>query len=133
MANTPNEELDPRIDFAVQRTQLAWDRTLLAWVRTALSLLAAGVAFDKGIKFLHEAREAAGTAWLHSAHVVGLTVASVSTLLLAIVVWHHLRAVRELAGTRHRDPPRVTTASVVGVLVVILGCAVLVVLLMSNK
>jgi uncharacterized membrane protein YidH (DUF202 family) len=54
---------DPHVDLAVQRTQLACDRTLLAWIRTSFALITAGVAFDKGAQWLHEARLAAGTAW----------------------------------------------------------------------
>ena len=141
MANMPAEaaqEPDPRIDLAAQRTQLAWDRTLLAWIRTALSLMASGVALDKGIQFLHERRLAAGTAWVnqaawvHGAHIVGISLTAISTLLLAIVAWNHLSGIRELAGTRHRNPPRVTTASVAAVIVVIFGCAVVAVLIMSS-
>lgn len=141
MANRPGEDVqepDPRTDSAAQRTQLAWDRTLLAWIRTAVSLMAAGVAFDKGVLFLHEARVTGGrawlngTAWVHSAHFVGISLTGASTLLLAVVAWNHLSAVRILAGTRHRSPPRVTAASAVAILVVMLGCAVLAVLLMSS-
>ncbi len=100
--------------------------------------MAAGVAFDKGVQFMHEARMAAGTAWLnqaawvHSAHFVGISLTAISTLLLAIVAWNHVRAVRVLAETRHRNPPQVTAASVAAVLVVILGCAVVAVLIMSS-
>ena len=141
MANMPTEytpELDPRTDLAAQRTQLAWDRTLLAWIRTALSLMASGVALDKGIQFLHERRLTAGTAWInqatwvHGAHIVGISLTAISTLLLAIIAWNHINGVRELAGIRHRNPPRVTVASVGAVIVVIFGCAVVAVLIMSS-
>jgi uncharacterized membrane protein YidH (DUF202 family) len=92
------QEIDPRIDLAVQRTELAWDRTLLAWIRTALSLMASGVAFDKGTQLMHQARLATGTAWVRSGHFSGLTLTGVSTLLLAIVTWNHMRALVPLRG-----------------------------------
>ena len=61
-------KVDPRVDLAVQRTELAFDRTLLAWVRTVIGLIGAGVALDKGLELLHEARLVSGKAWTRSAH-----------------------------------------------------------------
>jgi putative membrane protein len=142
MANVATEnaqEPEPRTDLAAQRTQLAWDRTLLAWIRTALSLMASGVALDKGIQFLHERRLTAGTAWLnqatwvHSAHIIRISLTAISTLLLAIIARNHIQGIRTLAETRHRNPPRVTVATVAAVIVVIFGCAVVAVLIMSSN
>jgi len=71
----PRDGSDPRVDLAVQRTQFASDRTPLSWIHTALGLMAAGVAFDKGARFLHEARLGDGTAWVRTGHLVGLAIA----------------------------------------------------------
>src|SRR5271169_3822691 len=80
-----DQSVDRRVDLAVLRSELAWDRTLLAWVRTVLTLMGAGVAFDKGAQLLHEARLAAGTAVVQGAHLIGLCLTGVSTLLLPVV------------------------------------------------
>lgn len=133
MSDGASESFDPRIDLAVQRTELAEDRTLLAWVRTNLGLMGAGVAFDKGVRYFHEARLASGAAWVRSGHVVGISFTAASTLLLAIVVWNYLRSVRTLAGMGRRKPPRATPAFVAAVLVVVLGCGVLTILIISNS
>jgi len=125
-------EIDPRIDLAVQRTELAWDRTLLAWIRTALSLMASGVAFDKGTQLMHQARLIAGTAWVRSGHFVGLSLTGVSTLLLVAVTWNHMQGLRAIARMNGRTPPRVTAAELAAVLVILLGGAVMAVLVRGN-
>jgi hypothetical protein len=48
---TAEQDADPRVDLAVQRTELAEDRTLLAWIRTSMALMGTGVAFDKGVQY----------------------------------------------------------------------------------
>jgi len=124
---------DPRVDLAILRSELAWDRTLLAWVRTALSLIAAGVAFDKGVLLLHQARLAAGTALVRSSHFAGISVTSVSILLLVIVALKYLSSVRALARLGHHNPPRVTSAFLIAMLAAVLGCTVLIVLFISDQ
>jgi putative membrane protein len=121
-------ETDPRIQLATQRTELASERTLLAWVRTALFLIATGVAFDQGVRLLHQARMALGIAWVQSAHLVGASVTAAITLLLTIVACNHLKRARLLAVLAHRPPPRMTAAFVVAALTVLLGLLVLVAL-----
>src|SRR5215831_18139907 len=91
------QQTDPRLDLAVQRTELAEDRTLLAWLRTALGLMGAGAAFDKGARLLHEERLAAGTALIRNSHLVGLSVTGVVSALLVLVLWQHRRKQAELA------------------------------------
>jgi len=124
---------DPRVDLAILRSELAWDRTLLAWVRTALSLMAAGVAFDKGIRLLHEARLAAGTALVRSSHFVGISLTSASILLLVIVALKYISTIRMLARLGQRTPPRVTSTLLIAILTVLLGCAALIVLFISDQ
>lgn len=122
---------DPRVDLAVQRTELACGRTLLAWIRTTFGLMAAGVAFDKGASLLHEAHLAAGTAWVRTGHFVGLTVTGASIVLLAIATWDYIVAMRKLARMQGLLPPRFTPALVAAILVIVLGCAALYVLAVS--
>jgi uncharacterized membrane protein YidH (DUF202 family) len=73
------DAVDPRFDLAVQRTELALDRTQLAWARTVMALIGAGVALDKGLKYLHEDRVFTGEAWVRNGHLSGLTLTAVST------------------------------------------------------
>ena len=122
---------DPRVDLAVQRTQLACDRTLLAWIRTSFAVITAGVAFDKGAQWLHEARLAAGTALVRTGHLAGLTMTGVSVLLLVIVTRDYLLTVRGLAEVNFRKPPRVTPALAASVVVIVFGCAAFVLLIFS--
>lgn len=126
------EELDLRVDLAAMRTQLAWDRTLLAWVRTVLSLMAAGVAFDKGIRLLHERRMEAGTALMRGAHVVGIGLTSIATLLLAIVCWSYLQDINAIARSTMHDRVPVTPTLLGAMVTILLGCATLIVLVMTN-
>ena len=87
-------EMDPRTDLAVRRTELAEQRTLLAWLRTTIALMGAGVAFDKGAQLYHQIKLASGTAIVRSGHLVGLTLTVTSCLLLIVVLWQYLRAIR---------------------------------------
>jgi hypothetical protein len=56
----------------------------------------------------------------------------VSTLLLLIVGWQYLKAVRALARIRGSGAPRFPPALLASVIVVLLGGAVFVVLLMDQ-
>jgi len=120
---------DPRVDLAVKRTEPAWDRTLLAWLRTSSALMAAGVAFDKGVQLLHEARLAAGTALVRSGHVIGLSFTAASTLLLIVVCWQYLKDMRELATIKGVNSRPVPPALVACLLFAMLGVIVFFVLL----
>lgn len=81
----PGEEqnVDPRVDIAIERTLLAVERTQLAWVRTVLSLITSGIAIDKGFEALHQARLMTGEYWLRSGHFAGLLL-SISGTVLAV-------------------------------------------------
>jgi len=125
-------EIDPRIDLAVRRTELAMDRTLLAWIRTALALMGAGIAFDKGAQFMHQARMSAGTALVQSSHVAGLGLTGVSTLLLVLVTLNHMTSMRDFARMKDHAPRRVTPVVIAAVLVILLGGAVLTILFLTN-
>jgi putative membrane protein len=122
-------ELDAALELAFTRTELASDRTLLAWIRTALTLMAAGVAYDKGFRFLHQERLAEGTAWVNSAHFAGIFVAIASTMLLAMATVRHLILARHLAAARHKSLGRAVPSLLGALLVIALGCVVATILL----
>jgi putative membrane protein len=99
------QDADPRLDLAVDRTILALIRTLLAWVRTILSLMTAGLAIDKGFAALHQARMVSGTAILKNSHIVGLLLTGTGTLLTAIVLVNYVKSKKDLdnmKGQKHR-------------------------------
>jgi len=129
---TAEQDADPRVDLAVQRTELAEDRTLLAWVRTSMALMGTGVAFDKGVQYFHQSRLAAGTEFVRSGHFMGLSFTLISTLLLAVVLWQHLRTLSVLAHIKGTKAPRFPATAFASVLVIFLGVAILVVLVISN-
>jgi putative membrane protein len=137
MMDSPREQAeqaaDPRVDLAVKRTELAWDRTLLAWLRTTTALIAAGAAFDKGAQWLHEARLAAGTAFIRNGHLVGLSLTSASTVLLLFVCWQYWGDARELTAIKGSRPARVPSASIACRLVIFLGAAVFFLLLNDTR
>jgi putative membrane protein len=124
-------ELDAAVELSFTRTELASDRTLLAWVRTALTLLAAGIAYDKGFRLLHDERLAAGTALVRSANFAGVLVSAASTVLLAIATVQHLMMARSLAAGRRGIGGAIPTL-LAAVLVILLGCAVIVFLLATG-
>ena len=128
MTEIPNEvagkNADPRVELAVMRTELAWDRTLLAWLRTTSALIAAGFAFDRGTKLLHEARLAAGTDLVRSGHLVGLTLTATSTVLLIFVCSQYWRDMTRLERVRCTGRARLTPALLANGLLILLGAAV---------
>jgi putative membrane protein len=125
-------ELDEALELAFTRTELASDRTLLAWIRTALTLMAAGIAYDKGFRLLHERRLAEGTAWVTSAHFAGVLVTIASTLLLAMATVRHLVLCRHLAGARSKSLGWAMPSLLGAMLVIGLGCAVAVILITTR-
>jgi putative membrane protein len=125
-------ELDAALELSFTRTELASDRTLLAWIRTALTLMAAGIAYDKGFRLLHDERLAAGTALVRSANFAGMLLAGASTLLLAIATVRHVMIARSLAGGRGRGMGGAIPTLLAAVLVILLGCAVIVFLLATG-
>ena len=90
------EDVDPRVDLAVERTMLALERTQLAWVRTVITLITAGIAIDK----VHLARIIAGIAWQKDAHMAGLLLTSTGTALMAFVTFLFILRTRELKSIR---------------------------------
>lgn len=109
------------------------DRTLLAWVRTDLSLMAGGVAFDKGARLLREDRLKAGTALIHSSHIVGISITVTSTVLIAIAIWIYLRDLRSVADMLQWRHPRIQPSLISAVLAMTLGVLITVALVVTNN
>lgn len=94
------QSTDPRVDLAVQRTELALERTQLAWVRTTFSLYTGGIALDKGMAALHEARVLRGDNWVHSGHGAGILLAVLGTALSVLTTYLYYRRAQELAAIK---------------------------------
>ena len=94
------QDADPRIDLAAERTSYAMERTQLAWVRTVMGFLTAGLAIDKGTEALHEARVVAGVAWSRNGHFAGMLLTITATVLMAIVTVIYVRRMRQLNRMR---------------------------------
>jgi len=115
------QDADPRIDLAVDRTILALIRTQLAWIRTIIGLMTAGLAIDKGFAALHEARMVSGEAWVKNGHFAGLVMTSSGTLLIIIVTINYLmgmKALNKMKGTKRKlyDP-----SLILSVLITLIG------------
>ena len=104
-------DVDPLVGLAVERTMLAMERTQLAWVRTVITLITAGIAIDK----VHLARIIAGIAWQKDAHFAGLLLTSTGTALMAFVTFLFILRMKELKSmrtSRHNLPQPGTLISI---------------------
>jgi putative membrane protein len=90
------QDNDPRIEIAIERTQLAYERTQLAWIRSVLALITAGIAIDKGTAALHEARLASGEAWVKDGHFAGMLLSISGTALMILATGINFRRMKEL-------------------------------------
>jgi putative membrane protein len=100
-------DVDPRVDLAVERTILAMERTQLAWVRTVMGLITAGIAIDKGLSAMHQARLLAGVAWEENGHFAGLLLTIGGTAMMAFATILYILRLRELTvmrGLRNKLP-----------------------------
>jgi uncharacterized membrane protein YidH (DUF202 family) len=94
------QDADPRIDLAVERTSYAMERTQLAWVRTVMGFITAGLAIDKGTEALHEARMVAGVAWSKNGHFAGMLLTITATALMIIATVIYVRRMKQLNKMR---------------------------------
>ena len=107
---------DPRIEIAIERTQLAIERTQLAWIRTVLALITAGIAIDKGTEALHQARIEMGEALIKDGHFSGmlLTISGTAMMLLATVIFFkRMKELEQMRGIRRKLPYPVFILSVI--------------------
>jgi inner membrane protein YidH len=109
------QDADPRIDLAAERTSYAMERTQLAWVRTVMGFITAGLAIDKGTEALHEARVVAGIAWSKNGHFAGMLLTITATALMIVATMIYIRRMKQLnrmRGTRTDLPAPTTVLSI---------------------
>jgi putative membrane protein len=111
------QDVDPRVDLAVERTMLALERTQLAWVRTVITLITAGIAIDK----VHLARIIAGIAWQKNAHFAGLLLTLAGTVLITLTTILYIIRIRELALVRGRRNKIPNPGSLISIFIILIG------------
>ncbi|MFN5467255.1 MAG: YidH family protein [Pirellulaceae bacterium] len=130
-----NEEDDPRVELALERTemanfrtQLALDRTTLAWIRTALTFATFGFGLISYFRSLSMAPVPAGSTLgkdysrlLQEATIAGRALLIVGIVSMGITVLSHWGAIRRL---RSGKPPHLhpwPLSIIVALLVAIMG------------
>jgi uncharacterized membrane protein YidH (DUF202 family) len=124
LRKTAEHESDPRVDLAVERTELALERTQLSWIRLSLALLGSGVALDKGIEAVHEARIESGDALVRNAHMIGIYLSVAGTMLMIINTWRFVRRSRSLAQMKKSKPMWIPPGAAASLVVILLGIVV---------
>ena len=113
--------VDPRVDLAVERTMYALDRTQLAWVRTVLGFITGGIAIDKGVSALHQARLLSGEAWERNGHFAGLLLTSVGTALMTLVTVFYIIRMWQLATMLEKRNKLIYPGTILSVFMCIVG------------
>ena len=111
------QDVDPRVDLAVERTMLAMERTQLAWVRTVLALITAGIAIDK----VHLARIIAGIAWQKNAHMAGLLLTSAGTALITLATVLYIVRMHKLSLMRGRRTTILQPGTLISIFMIVVG------------
>lgn len=120
------QDADPRVDLAVERTELALERTQLAWVRTVFGLYTAGIALDKGLEALHQARILRGNNWVNTGHGGGVTLALLGAVLSTLTTVIFVRRARELSRIKRAHPTFILPAAWLSAIAALLGGLLLV-------
>ncbi|MFN8257062.1 MAG: DUF202 domain-containing protein [Bacteroidales bacterium] len=114
-------DLNLNVNLAVERTMYALERTQLAWVRTVLGLITAGIAIDKGVSALHQARLISGEAWDKNGHFAGLLLTWVGTLLMILVTVFYIIRMWQLASMLRKRNRLLYPGTLISVFICILG------------
>jgi uncharacterized membrane protein YidH (DUF202 family) len=114
-------DADPRVDFAVERTMYAIERTQLAWVRTVLAFITGGIAIDKGVSVLHQARLISGEAWEKNGHFAGLLLTICGTTLMALVTVYYIIRMWKLTTMLGRRNKLLYPGTIISVFMCIVG------------
>lgn len=125
-----NDEVrDPRVHFALRRTEWALERTQLSWVRLTFSLLSAAYAADKGTAALAAAHVLKMPEWVRGTHWGGLALAVFATLMLMSSTLSYVSRARELAADADRPTVIKLSALPVSIAVSLLGVTLCVLIL----
>ena len=111
------QDVDPRVDLAVERTMLAMERTQLAWVRTVLGMITAGIAIDK----VHLARIIAGIAWQKNAHMAGLLLTSAGTALITLATVLYIVRMHKLSLMRGSRTTILQPGTLISIFMIVIG------------
>ena len=125
-------DTDPRVDLAVQRTELALERTQLAWIRTTFSLYTAGIALDKGLEALHQARMLSGTNWANTGHTSGRLLTLLGTALAIIATVIYFRRSEKLAAIKGSPATILLPAGWLSAIAALLGALLFVLMITTG-
>jgi len=119
------QDSDPRIDLAIERTELALERTQLAWVRTLLSMIGGGFVIDRAMEALHKARLESGQAWVNHGHLAGMVITGLGTLLMILVTVSYSFRARSLAQMKGARKSFLAPGFLISVLTILIGIILL--------
>lgn len=125
------QDADPRVDLAIQRTEFALERTQLAWIRTTLAFIASGIGVDKGMEAIHDARLQSGNALFENAHIIGISLSIAATVLLLLVTLFYISRSRKLARMKAVKPMLLPPGTAASLLIILLGTVISVLLLIT--
>jgi inner membrane protein YidH len=114
---------DPRVRLACERTLLAYERTQIAWVRTALALISFGFAISTFFSYLRAQQGLSAT--VLSPRAVGLAMIVIALIGLILATWRQQRAVK-LLRRRCPDLPAPIGGDVMAGMIAFLGILALV-------
>jgi putative membrane protein len=112
-------KVDKGTMLAIERTQFAADRTLMAWIRTAFSMISFGFTIFKFFQYFGKDTVAGATAG-HGPRNLGIALATMGTVSLAIGLWEYRAASVKLAKIKG-ESFSVSWIQVVAIFVVLLG------------
>ena len=115
------QDADPRVDLAIDRTIFALVRTQLAWIRTVLTLMTAGLAIDKGFAALHDARMVSGEAWVKNGHFAGMVMTSSATLLIMIVTFNYIKGLGSLNKMKGKPTKLYDPGILLSIIITLIG------------
>jgi putative membrane protein len=109
--------------LAYERTRLAYERTMMGWIRTATSLMTFGFALYKFFQFDAARHDVAVSQGMLSPRRFALAMIALSVICLALAAVSHRRSLQ--AMRTHGIAIPYSTAVVLGLLLAILGIALL--------
>ncbi len=128
MSSTSPGESNVQVQLAIQRTELALERTQLAWVRTAFAIISAGLAMEKGLQALHDAKLLQERDWLAGGHYGGILLSLIATLSLGLTTIRYRSYIKNIGGDLSRHTVANPTVWL-SLLVILMGVGVIVGLL----